>query len=311
MNYLLGNLPEEEKERVEERMFADDDFYERIEALKADLADEFARGELTASKRKRFEQRFLNSAQGYERVAFARAMAKAFEGEKTAESEKIPWRRSVLAYFGSGSAAWRFSMAAAMLLMASVGVWLFFQNRDLQSQLEGARSEQSKLQKQESQWRQRAADGQTRSDELAAQLERERAEREKLRQELDQARDEGSSTSKSAFVSFLLSPGLIRDRDEPEKLVIPPGARRIRLQLDTAGDDEYRGFRAELRTARGALVWSQDRLSTQPTDAGKAVPLILPANILAAGEYELTLKAVESKNESKDIGYYYFIILKK
>lgn len=312
MAYLLGDLPEQEKARVEERIFADDEFYEQIAALKAELADGYARGELTARERERFENRFLNSAQGRERLAFARTMARAF-GESgaaeisapiTASIEESSWRRSILTFFSARNPALQFSMAAAISLLLLGGLWLFWQNRSLQSQIEQARAEEDR-------WRRQAAGRQTRSDELAAQLERERAEREKLQNELDQARTEPAPSSKLAFVSFLLSPGLIRDRDEPEKLVIPRAARQIRLQLDTAGDDDYRSFRAELRTARGNLVWSQDQLSTQSTDTGAAVPLILPAGVLSAGEYELALRGVDSSGQSKDIGYYYFIILKK
>jgi anti-sigma-K factor RskA len=310
LNYLLGDLPDEERERVEERMFADDELYEQIEAMKAELADDYARGQLRSRERARYESRFLTSANGHERLAFARTMAKAFDEAPATASEKRSWRDSVLAFFSLRSPALQFSLAAAMLLLALGGGWLFWQNRNLQSQLAQAQAEQSRLQRQAelANEQQRA-----RGDELAAALDRERAEREKLQKELDQARAQQAplaSSTTPAFVSFLLSPGLIRDRDEPEKLVIPSTARQIRLRLDTGGDDDYRSFRAELRTMRGALILSRSGLSKRATASGSVVPLTLAADALSPGEYELTLKGIARRGDEREIGYYYFNILK-
>jgi hypothetical protein len=201
-------------------------------------------------------------------------------------------------------------MAAALLLLVLGGGWLLWQNRSLRSQLAQAQAEQSRLQRQAelANEQQRA-----RGNELAAALDRERAEREKLQQELDQARAQQAplaSSATPAFVSFLLSPGLIRDRDEPEKLVIPSTARQIRLRLDTGGDDDYRSFRAELRTMRGALILIRSGLSKRATASSSVVPLTLAADALSPGEYELTLKGITRRGDERDIGYYYFNILK-
>ncbi len=303
LNYLLGDLPDEERERVEERMFADDEFYEQIEAMKAELADDYARGELNSRERARYESRFLTSTNGHERLAFARTMTRAFDEATATASEKRSWRDSVLAFFSLRSPALQFSLAAALLLLALGGGWLLWQNRNLRSQLAQAQTEQSQLQRQaELATEQQRARG----AELAAALDRERAEREKLQQELDQARAQQPSSATPSFVSFLLSPGLIRGRDEPEKLNIPSTARQIRLRLDTGGDDDYRSFRAELRTMRGASILSRGGLSKRATASGSVVPLTVAADALSPGEYELTLKGVTRRGDEREIGYYYF-----
>jgi hypothetical protein len=308
LNYLLGDLPDEERARVEERIFADDAFGEQIEAMKAELADDYARGEMTAQERSRYESRFLVSANGRQRVAFARTMARAFDEAPAAASEKSSWRESILSFFSLRAPALQFAMAAALLLLALGGGWLLWQNRNLRSELDRAQAEQSRLQREAD----LATEQQrTRGDELSAALDRERAEREKLEKELDQARAQQPSSATPAFVSFLLSPGLVRDRDEPEKLLIPSTARQIRLRLDTGGDDDYRGFRAELRTMRGALILSRGGLSRQAMGSGSIVQLTISAGTLSPGEYELTLKGVSRRGDERDLGYYYFNILKQ
>lgn len=310
LDYLLGDLPDEERARVEERMFADDAFGEQIEAMKAELADEFARGEMTARERSRYESRFLVSANGRQRVAFARTMARAFDQAPAAASEKSSWRpfrRAILSFFSLRAPALPFAMAAAMLLLALAGGWLLWQNRNLRSELDRAQAERSQLQREAALATEQQ---QTRGDELSAALDRERAEREKLEKELDRARAQQPSSATPAFVSFLLSPGLVRDRDEPEKLLIPSTARQIRLRLDTGGDDDYRSFRAELRTMRGALILSRDGLSGRATASGLIVPLTISASALSPGEYELTLKGIARRGDERDLGYYYFSIVK-
>jgi hypothetical protein len=275
--------------------------------MKAELADDYARGELSSQERARYESRFLTSTNGHERLAFARTMAKAFDEAPATASEKRSWRDSVLAFFSLRSPALQFSMAAALLLLVLGGGWLLWQNRSLRSQLAQAQAEQSRLQRQAelANEQQRA-----RGNELAAALDRERAEREKLQKEMDQARAQQPSSATPAFVSFLLSPGLIRDRDEPEKLDIPSTARQIRLRLDTGGDDDYHSFRAELRTMRGALILIRSGLSKRATASSSVVPLTLAADALSPGEYELTLKGITRRGDERDIGYYYFNILK-
>jgi hypothetical protein len=314
IRYLLGELTEEEQARLEERLFADDEFYEHLQALKAELADDYARGELAEGERARFEERFLTSPQGRERAAFAAAMTVALPEVRaaaaatpvTASAKTISWWQSWRAFLQARSLALQFSLAAAVLVLALGGLWLALETRRLHAEVAQARAEREAAERQQQGLEQQTAQHRARNDELAAQLEREQAERKRLQEELAQ-----SPARPSAFLSFVLVPGLVRGTDEPAKLIIPRAAQEIRLQLDLNGDDQYRSFRAEARTARGNLVWSQDGLMARTTDAGKAVFLNLPASVLTNGEYELTLKGILSQGKLEDVGYYYFAVLKR
>jgi hypothetical protein len=313
-DYLLGDLSEEEKARVEERMFADDDFYEQIQAIKSELIDDCTRGELPARDRETFAGRFLTTSQGRERGAFSRAMTGALSELRAnhpasaaspieVRDESKSWRRSFMALFRAP--ALQFSLAAATVLLALGGIWLFAEMKRLQSQLEQSRTGQAELRRQQQEWRQQVAEQRTRNEELSAQLARELAERERMRKTQDQ-----SQLRTPAIFSFILSPGLIRGAGEPEKLVVPKSANRIRLQLDLDGDDGYRSFRAELRTVRGDLIWSRDGLRAGSTSIGKSVFITLPASALENDEYELTLRGAVNRGKLEDIGYYYFNVIK-
>lgn len=307
-------MPEDERARIEDRLFADDQLHEQIEAVKSELADDYVRGELTFDERWRFERRFLNSPQDRDRVAYARAMAQGFSelrAEEAAASEPavsppVSWRQSLLTFLRERSLAIQFALAAATLIFMFGGVWLLREIRQMRAQVELAQQSSAASQRERQELQRQVADQIARGDELAAQLEREQAERERLQKELDQPQ-----SRTPAFFSFILSPGLIRGADEPEKLVAPKSARQIRLQLDLNGADSYRSYRAEIRTARGNLVWSQDALPARSTSIGKSVFVTLPASALANGEYELTLRGVINQGKLEDIGYYYFNVIKR
>src|SRR5258708_10755197 len=80
--YLLGNLSEEERVRVEDRAFADPAYLGALEAAEADLMDAYVRGELPQSDRRQFERLFLTSRQRRNRVEFARALATVADESK-------------------------------------------------------------------------------------------------------------------------------------------------------------------------------------------------------------------------------------
>jgi hypothetical protein len=110
--------------------------------------------------------------------------------------------------------------------------------------------------------------------------------------------------------TFTLLPGLTRESNEPEELIIPSAARSIQLRLGLEREEQYQDYLVEIRTARGHLIWSKSGLGSQRTAAGQAVLLTLPNKYLANGEYEVVLKGV-APGKLDALGYYYFIALNR
>ena len=94
VRYLLGDLPEEEQVKIEDRAFQDREYLQDILAVENDLIDEYVRGELSDSERRQFEGRFLASAERRRKVEFARALTALAPGfaviEKDARSGARP-----------------------------------------------------------------------------------------------------------------------------------------------------------------------------------------------------------------------------
>ena len=320
IRYLLGELPEAEKARIEDRLFADDDLFEYLQAIKAELADDYVSGALSGPERMRFEQRVLSLSEGRQLLNLAVALqsvspAMPVRGshQSVSPAENFTLWQSLLAWLRTPGSALQLTAAATLLLMIG-GAWFIIETRRLRGQLEQAGLEREAAQRQQQELQQQVAKQNDLGEKLREELQSIRQERDKLQKDsarLQQTEAAKPSPASNLVLSFILSPGLIRGTDEPLRVVIPGHKRLVQLQLDLEGDEVYKGYRAELRTARGNLIWSQDVASARSTSLGRAVFLRLPADVLTTSEYELTLKGVTNQGKLQDVNYYYFSVQKK
>ena len=312
-SFLLGELAEEQRESLEARLFSEDDFYADVLAVQEELADDYVRGDLTAKERSQLQDYFARSPRRQERLEFATALAQAMEQpgvlERT-EAKSESWLESFSALLRPG---WAYAATAAALVLFVIAGWLLIQNRRLSSGIEQARGERDSLQQRSTADQQFA---ERKAKELEEQIAALKTEGGQLKTDIDQKEKEleylrrASTNSKplgdTTLSTFILTPGLTRGNDEPEKLIIPSSAKALRIQLDLEREEKYRGFVAEIRTARGNLVWSHSGLTMHRTNYGQAVAIVVPANVLSNGEYEVTLKGVSGR-DFQAVGYYYFI----
>jgi hypothetical protein len=323
VRYLLGDLPEEEQSEIEDRAFQDEQRLRELLAAESDLIDEYVRGELSVPARRKFEGRFLASAERRRKVEFARALATVTtefavagkDARSAAISAPVTWQSAVAAFLRGLDPVARYSMAAAALLIVIGGSLLVIETLRLRAQVARLQAEQTAHEQREQSLEEQLAEQRQRSQELANGLQREQQQRERnqeLIRELEREREEsGALPSQSAVVSLALWPGISRGGGARPRLVLPRSTRTVRLQVGVEPGDEYPGFRAELRAPGGQTVWTQDDLSARQVRAGRAVILNLPASILRAGEYELALKGVTAEGKTLDVGYHYFDVLMK
>lgn len=72
--YLLGMLSQREKEDIEERIFANDTYYNQLLLIEDELFDEYVNGHLSVEERNHFEKNFLNSSERYKKIEFAQKL---------------------------------------------------------------------------------------------------------------------------------------------------------------------------------------------------------------------------------------------
>jgi hypothetical protein len=279
VSYLLGDLDENERARLEERFLRDVEYRDLIRSVEDDLVDDYLRGELPPHQRELFEKQFASHPQRAQKVELARALNRALDERprvitgKSATVLRAPVRSR------APISAFRYPLAAAAVLLLGLGLWLVMETRR-----SGPPVEQPQ-----------------------AQQQTPRPEDKPPTPPPDRSTPPGAQLS---IATFVLPPGLVRDSTAARTFVIPEGTQIVRLRLPVEKGDEYPVYRAELRTASGRSVWKSDALNPQADAAGQSVVLDLPADLLPPDRYELTLTGV-NKDVVEDIGYYYFSFAKK
>jgi hypothetical protein len=314
--YLLGELPEEQQVEIEDRAFSDKEYLASITAVENDLIDEYVRNELSETERRRFESRFLASAERRKRVAFAKALAGVTSPAPVVETARTPvvasravsWRESLEAFIGGLIPVPRFAMGVAMVVLLGGSLSLVGEMLRLRSQINHLQAEnqsrQSELQRQfESEQR--------RSEELIARLNQEKQQREQTDESLRQLSETAETPApKPVIASLILLPGISRGAGDKPRLVLPENARLVRLNIGIEPEEPYKTYAVELRTVSGRPVWNRENLTVRDRRGARAIGLTLPATALKPGEYELRLKGM-ADGKSEDVGFYYFSVTKR
>jgi uncharacterized membrane-anchored protein YhcB (DUF1043 family) len=296
--YLLGELTDEEKGRVEERLFTDSRFFQGLEAARDELIENYLRGALSGEERERFESYFLASTIRRERVETVGTLLKVASEPNQPEAQVIaPSRRD-----RARKQTARWLLAVVALAIAVAGGWLIITRVGLKNQLDQMENERRGLQQREHELQQQIREVQTGREQLLEQLRREQDERARLEQELARS----NANQQVVIASLTLYPGLVRDPDKTAKLIIGTEAQMARLRLNFEGKG-YRSYRAALQTVEGRRVWQKAGLKSM----GHSVTLEIPALILKGNDYLVTLTGVPLQGQPEEIGKYFFRVVRK
>ena len=90
VRFVLGLLPDDERDRLEREALADDGLYEQLVAAEDELFYDYARGALPDAEERAFEERFHQTDEGKRRLAQARAILETIES-RAPRPRVIPW----------------------------------------------------------------------------------------------------------------------------------------------------------------------------------------------------------------------------
>jgi anti-sigma factor RsiW len=301
--YLLGELPEDERDRFEERLFADDLFFREIEAARDQLIEDYLRLALSERERERFETYFLASPSRREQVDNTRALIAVANRQAAGEA---PAAASVVRGLRSKSTKLRLWLAAAALVVLAVGVILVIQSIRLQDRVAQLERQRAALEKHEAELRQQLGEQKASAQEMAEQLSGLQDERTRLEQELDAIKQGRVGAAGATVASLILTPVLVRDEGKIPLLKITPNTRRVRIRasFDAPG---YEVYKASLETVEGKHVWRGAGLKASET----SVTVYIPASQLRTADYLLTLSGATDRRRGEEIGKYYFRVVKE
>jgi hypothetical protein len=129
--FLLGRLETEERSRLEERLIREEDLFETVEAVEADLLDDYAHDRLAPEDREQVAHHLASSPQGRSRLALIRGLGKIANEAKQKDGRVIPFRPALPSVLQPDrrklSRFERVAAMAAMLTVAILSSWLALQ----------------------------------------------------------------------------------------------------------------------------------------------------------------------------------------
>ncbi|MBO0856943.1 MAG: hypothetical protein J2P21_00510 [Chloracidobacterium sp.] len=314
IQYLLGNLPEEQRLQIEREYFSDDQSYERLLALENELLYDYAQNILSPGEREQFGKRFLSSERNKKIAMVASALShqmlkaqpdKIIDKDIAARDPQFLWQH-LKSFFIAQNAAMKLSLAA-FVVVSLVLIWLVIGMVRLRNEFN-----QSKAQWdiQKDRLRRQAQQESARVDELNLMLSRKIDENAALRQGSNRTWERRESLP--TVISLLLAPSSVRDQEHLiKKLYLPPSARLLKLRLKLKEKVNYKSYQVTLLTVEGAERWSRDKLYAQGTGSRRSIDLSLPAEFLEEGDYELRLKGDLADGTPEETKNYYYLSVRR
>jgi len=292
--YLLGCLPEEEAERLDEQSIVDDEVAARLSLIEDDLVDAYASGTLPADYRQRFESFYRGSPRRRRKAAFAKGFLAKVDRPPQRLSA-VPQPAIVVAPPEPPAPARAFSLqwahAAAAVLFLGVSL-LLFQQVNLRRDLNDARRQ--------------ATEATARANAISSELEQQRTAVAGATQALADAR----AARPVAMIALVLRPQT-RGVGPTPVISIASGSRMVPLDLEfeAAGAPSYEAAVKDPATNR--IVWRSAPLQPERERIPPVVSVGLPAGLLKPQHYALDLFALRPGAPPEFAGSYAFEVARR
>jgi hypothetical protein len=291
--YLLGEVSEQERTRIELEYLKRPEALERLAAVEHELIDAYVGGELPADRRRRFEAVLLPSPAIQSRVEFARQLLAYVAGQPA--PPRPSWWQQALAAFQFRPAA-QFAMATLAVVFAAAAVLAFVQLRHARLELARVERERAELVARAS------APGQT-----PAPLQPPGGEGPAPLQTPPPPPGVGKPGAVPQVVTFILEPGLVRGEPSAAPAIVARETDQIRLRL-RLDVQEYQSYRATVETLPGREILNRDGLHATRLNGSHVVDFTIPASSLPAGSYLVTLSGRTPAGGSTDVAVYPFAV---
>ncbi|HEX5703736.1 MAG TPA: hypothetical protein VFX97_11095 [Pyrinomonadaceae bacterium] len=289
--YLLGELREDERLRLDQRLLTDDAVAERVRLAEAQLVDEYVAGELDPQAAGVFHTRFLKTDARREQVRLTGALRDYSAQSEAAVPVPQPaarrsWREAFSEFFAlKPGPAWAAAGSFALLVLVLAGAW-YLSRQSRQTETPVAYQPPVNA----------ASPAATRAPAVAHVQPTASPTPPQLKP--------SPSEPPVAVASFVLLPGALRGPGEMTRVAVPRGERAI-LRLSLVLENPSPGtYQAELANADGKTVTVRKNLRPHRNGQTK-ITLDLPARLVQPDDYQVKLTR-QADGQLESVGRYYF-----
>jgi cell division protein FtsB len=311
--YLLGTLPEVERERLDELSISSEEFAESLSSTENDLIDSYVQGDLSGTMLAQFRSHYLASPVRRERVEFAEAFqvfaTKQSVSDKPAEPDgkrKGGWL-STLSIFGAKHPAVRWGFAVVVVAFLAAGAFLLVQTARLRRQMSVEQARRDELQQHEMQLQKDLDQQRASNTAIEQELAQMREERARLEEEL--RKSDQLHTTGTAIASFVLTPQM-RGVGRPQSVSISANTSRVTMQLNLEPNDYQTFAVALIDQSNHQQLWRSGKLKASAKGDNRALHVSLPAGLLKPQGYALQVSGISANGDSEILSDYPFKIVK-
>jgi hypothetical protein len=308
--YLLDQATEAEMADVELRFLSSDDAFEDIKAVEDELFYEYSANEMSAAERFSFEARFLSTAEGRDRLAFANALiettAEMSQQTVSAVAEPQNFLASISAFLGLSKSVTSLGMAAVLLLIAAGLAFVFIQNRTARNDIAAVQTEPEVIEpspRPSVETIEPSAGNSNSNNDISPTDD---TNKKPVKPEKKPKKDQ--TEPNKSFFALVLTPGYAVRSDgsvlQPVKLT--PSLRTVGLLLKLIPIDDFISYRAEVREVdTGKLIASSPARAMKGSDQ-QTYKLTVPARNLKQADYEAVIIGVKADGTSEEYSTYFF-----
>jgi hypothetical protein len=325
--YVLGELDEERRLELEERLILEPDLFEQLGPTEDELVEDYLENVLTAKQRVAFEQHFLRNEDRRWQLGFVKLMKEHAStsvsdtaervqlpvaspvvqrrsddaaGDRTAEGAPpleaaeeprvVSWTKFARrARFFGRSQMWTGALAASLLILLAGNAWFVIRARNVGQELGRLRAGHQLEQRERQALQLRLDRLSAQAQALQTELDSERRQRELI--ETTGPREQFRETLLPRIQApplFVLATGLLRSGGSMTRIAIPTDTQLIHLRLELPVND-YPVYRAVLYNAQAEELWAQSQLTARADARRAAVTVTVPSELLSRGDYQLIL----------------------
>jgi hypothetical protein len=297
--YLLEELGEEERERLEEGYLSDDDLYMKLRVAEDELIAAYVQGELSRSARAKFERAYLTNPHRRRKVEATRELLNYIAGT----TPPAPGLIASLLQRPAGGGWWRpvYALAGLLLLAISCALLcgLLIERQRILGELKAAREQlrQAEIEKHRILTAQTPTPTPAEVRDVPPAPPRDDSTPERAQGTPGQERHEppaahrggAAEASTPVVLAFTLQGPGLRTRGgngSAGPLVIPRGVALVRLSVKVI-PNEYEAYNVSLQKLGGGEVLHQVMPRNARVASGVHLRVELPASLLTDGDYIL------------------------
>ncbi|HEX6189930.1 MAG TPA: hypothetical protein VFZ40_17770 [Pyrinomonadaceae bacterium] len=324
--FLSGQLSEEERNAVEERFLADDDYFAQLLVMEDSIVDDYVLGRLTDEDRRNADLLFRSSLLEKREVKFTEDLIASLRRAREAKEERqrqkkkatldngeivipktSPWLQSQaslnLIATGLRGLPRALSLSAGLIALLLVGgaTYFLFQYRRQTRELVVQRAAlERNVQEAREELRKEMQD----SSELGKRLDLEN----KMRAQAEEALAQLRNREPKSVASVILLPTSFERGGGAKTVSLSGNATLLRLLLEVPSTPAYPTYNVLIKTYDGREVWSRDSIPASQIKQNK-LSFVLSSSVFPYNDYRIELLGV-SDGASQVVADYAFKVRK-